>query len=171
MSDELERRLREAGRHLPGPSDSETLLARSRVLPVPARWPYSRGRWLALALTAAVVIGSAFGVGYAVAAGKVSAGKTVTKTRIVERKAPLDAGPGFLPAVGWNTSLSGAGTAEPTARATSANGVRIEARFDEASTGRGLPQRLLPLRPDRTHHAQARPPTTAAPPSRNGQSR
>ncbi|MGH2935227.1 MAG: hypothetical protein ACRDL2_12055 [Gaiellaceae bacterium] len=133
MSDELERRLREAGHRLPGPTDSETHIARSRVLGARQRRP----RRLLPALAAAVLVAGAFGVGYAVAAG----GKAKPKVVVKHVPARLDAGPGFLPAEGWTTQASAT-----SATATSGNGIRIEATFVPASTKLGLPQRLLPLR-------------------------
>jgi len=127
MSDDLERRLREAGHRLPGPTDLETHAARARILAARRRHP------LLPALAAALIAGGAFGVGYAVAAG----GKAKPKVVVKEVPGRLDAGPGFLPADGW--------TIEGTT-ATSGNGIRIDARFFPASERPGLPQRLLPLR-------------------------
>ena len=101
-------------------------------------------RGVVVALAAALLVAGAFGVGYAVAAGGA---RTVTKTRVVDVKARLDAGPGFLPADGWSTGV----TLDPhsgsilAATATSANGTRIAARFAPASTRRGLQARTLPL--------------------------
>jgi hypothetical protein len=131
MSDELERRLREAGHRLPGPTDSETRSARARVL---AARPHGGRRGLVLALAAVLVAAGAFGVGYAVAGGK-----TVTKTVVLKPR--LEAGPGFLPAPGWTVTNS-----EREATATSASGIRIVARFAPASEHRHLLPRLLPLR-------------------------
>ena len=129
MSDDLERRLREAGHRLPGPTDLETHLARSRVLASRARRP----RRLVWALAAAVAVAGAFGVGYAVASG----GGT-TKPKIVVKRVParLNAGPGFLPAEGWTVQGD---------TATSGNGIRVDATFQPASMVPGLPSRLLPL--------------------------
>ncbi len=133
MSDDLERRLREAGHRLPGPSDIETHRARTRILASRAR----RGRrWLPV-LAAAVLAGGAFGVGYAVAAG----GHPEPKLIVEHVHTRLNAGPGFLPAEGWTTQASAT-----SASATSGNGIRMEATFAPASTKPGLPQRLLPLR-------------------------
>jgi hypothetical protein len=131
MSDDLERRLREAGHRLPDPTDSETRIARARVL---AARPRGGRRGLVLALAVALVAAGAFGVGYAVAGGK-----TVTKTVVVKPR--LEAGPGFLPAPGWTVTNS-----ERVATATSASGIRIVARFAPASEHRHLLPRLLPLR-------------------------
>jgi hypothetical protein len=133
MSEDLERRLREAGHRLPGPTDSETELARSRILGIRRR-PRPR---LVPVLAAAVVAGGAFGVGYAVAGGGTA------KPKLIVRHVParLNAGPGFLPAEGWTTAASG-----QTASARAANGIRIDARFFPASAKPHLPQRLLPLR-------------------------
>ncbi len=132
MSDELERRLREAGHRLPGPSDIETRRARTRVLGARQRRP----RLLPVLIAAALVAG-AFGGGYAVAAG----GKAKPKLIVKHVPARLNAGPGFLPAEGWSTTASGT-----TATATSGNGIRIDASFSPASQRPGLPLRLLPLR-------------------------
>jgi len=126
MSDELERRLREAGHRLPGPTDRETHVARTRIL---AARPRGRRRSLVASLLAVAVVAGAFGAGYAVAGGK-----TVTKTVVVRPR--LEAGPGFLPDPGWTIR----GTT-----ATSGNGTRIGARFSPASDHPGWPQRLLPL--------------------------
>jgi hypothetical protein len=144
MSDDLERRLREAGHRLPGPSDSETGLARMRVLAARVRRPHARRRVLALAIAAAVVVAAAFGGGYAVAAG----GKPKPKLIVKEVPARLNAGPGFLPASGWQTgvALDPQSGAIVDSTATSRNGIRIRATFALASTKPGLPQRLLPLR-------------------------
>ena len=130
MSDELERRLREAGHRLPGPTDIETHTARSRILAPRGRRPHR----LVLLLAAALALAGAFGVGYAVAAGK-----TVTKTKVVPAR--LNAGPGFLPAPGWTVTGS-----ERRATATSASGIRIVASFAPASRQPHLLPRLLPLR-------------------------
>jgi hypothetical protein len=134
MSDDLERRLREAGHRLPSPSDLETHRARTRVLASRAR--RGRSRWLPI-LAAAVLAAGAFGVGYAVASGGTPKPKLVVK----HVPARLNAGPGFLPAQGWTTIAS-----ERTATAVSANGIRIDAAFSPASQRPGLALRLLPLR-------------------------
>lgn len=139
MSDELERRLREAGHRLPGPTDSETRSARSRILAARQRRP----RRLGWALAAAVLVAGAFGVGYAVAAGR-----TVTKTVVVKPR--LQVGPGFLPAPGWSVTGS-----DSAATATSGNGTRIDARFSPASEHPAWPQRLLPLRLPADGHIRA----------------
>jgi hypothetical protein len=137
MSDELERRLRAAGHRLPGPAETDTERARGRLLATP---PRLRRRTLLPALVAAVALGGAFGVGYAVASGGGG------ETRVVRE--PLNAGPGFLPAQGWQT------TADPAAaRATAVNdplGVRLEATFGSATPSSSLPQAVLPLRLDAT---------------------
>jgi hypothetical protein len=140
MSDELERHLREAGHRLPGPTDLETHAARSRVLAARQR----RRRPLLPALAATVLAAGAFGVGYAVAAG----GKAKPKLIVKHVPARLDAGPGFLPAAGWQTgvAIDPSSGAIVGSTATSTNGTHIVATFAPASTRRGLPQRLLPLR-------------------------
>jgi len=169
MSDETERRLRSAGVHLPGPTDSDTLEARERFLAaaVPARTPRRmRRRPVVLAFAAALVVAGAFGVGFAVASGKPAK----TTTRIVHVKAALDAGPGFLPATDWDTVSGGAGT--PVAAALAANvplaaqdrqltgppaqtahtlgpnGVLLYATFTAVDPAQPRPQRLLPLQLD-----------------------
>lgn len=146
MSDETERRLREAGHRLPGPDPDDTLAARARFLEAaaaPRRRLPRRGALLAFAATLAVA--GAFGVGYAVAG---SGTKTVTKTRtrVVQVKERLNAGPGFLPADGWATSVvldpqSGA-VASATAKSAAA---RIDAGFLPASVFPNAAQGLLPL--------------------------
>jgi hypothetical protein len=169
MSDEMERRLRDAGRRLPTPHDTDTVAARTRVvsaLPASPRHPSARRRRpLVVALVLAAAITCAFGVGYAVAAG---GGHTTTK--IVRERQALDAGPGFLPAAGWDTVS--AGTATPaisaiaanvpldprdrdllgppaeTAKKLGPNGVLFYAMFAATSPRERLPQKLLPLQLD-----------------------
>jgi len=131
MSDDLERRLREAGHRLPGPTDLETRRARTRLLA-----SRRRPRLLPV-LAAAAIAACAFGVGYAVASG----GTPKTKLIVKPMPARLDAGPGFLPAPDWQTTSSG-----NRATATSSTGVRIEATFVPASQRPGLPQAILPFR-------------------------
>jgi hypothetical protein len=147
MSDELERRLREVGHRLPAPDPAATHTARARFLDAAfrRRRPVRR-RTLALSFALAVVVAGAFGVGYAVAAGGGT--KTVTTTKVVRVKERLQAGPGFLPADGWSTSV----VVDPTsgsvreATVTNANGTRIVARFAPASERPAAAQKLLPLR-------------------------
>jgi len=114
MSDELENRLRAAHDGLPGPTEDETALTRERFLaavPFPRRG--TRRRALTFAL-AALAVSAAFGGGYAIA----SSADTPAKP---ERRAALNAGPGFLPAVGWDVVATGT-TAPPRApTAVSAN--------------------------------------------------
>jgi hypothetical protein len=138
MSDDLERRLREAGHRLPGPTDLETHRARTRILA--AR---RRPRRVVLALAAALALGGAFGVGYAVASGGTPKPKVVVK----QVPARLDAGPGFLPSSGWKTvvQLAPQSGSITGATATSVGGTRIDATFAPASAVPGLPERLLPL--------------------------
>lgn len=130
MSDDLEHRLREAGHRLPWPTDLETHHARTRVLA--AR---RRPRKLVFALAAALALAGAFGVGYALASG------SKPKLRLIVKHIPvrLNAGPGFLPAPGWNT--------EGNDRSASATNPRtyVFAQFTPASLVPGLPQKLLPL--------------------------
>jgi hypothetical protein len=172
MSDEMERRLREAGNRLPAPNETDTRAARTRVVASapPSEQARPRGmngrrRPLAAAIVAAVVAGSAFGVGYAVAAG----GHTTT-TKTVRERQGLDAGPGFLPATSWDSVSTGTagpalaaiaanvplaavdrqllGPPAETARRLGRNGVLFYARFGPTSTTAPLPQRLLPLQLD-----------------------
>jgi len=142
--DEFERRLREAGHRLPGPEATETLRARTRFLDAAPAGGRGRRRPLVLALAAVLVVAGAFGVGYAVAAGATS---TVTTTKVVHVKARLDAGPGFLPADGWSTSveLDPRTGAIRSATATGGTGTSIVARFAPASMRPGLRRRTLPL--------------------------
>ena len=170
MSDETERRLRSAGVHLPGPTDSDTIEARERFLAaaVTSRAPRRRvrRRTLALAFAATLVVAGAFGVGFAVASSKPAK----TTTRVVHVKATLDAGPGFLPATDWDTVSGGTGTPvaaaiaanvplaaqdrqltgppSETARTLGPNGVLLYATFMPANPAQPLPQRLLPLQLD-----------------------
>ena len=159
MSDEMERRLREAGHRLPAPDDHETAAARARFVeaaPAPRR---PKRRLLAVALAVAVGLAGAFGVGYAIA-GK-------TETKIVRVPARLDAGPGFAPAAGWDVVATGLGSpgqelsaiasnmpltpGEAPAEAANRlgpNGVLLYATFTRTSPQKQLPQRLLPLRLD-----------------------
>jgi hypothetical protein len=166
MSDELEHRLREAGQRLPGPDDTDTAAARSAFLAAPARRRRTSRRAVAFALAAAVAVGGAFGVGYAVAAG--GGGE---KTKVVHEREALDAGPGFLPADGWDTVSTGTSTPvlaavaanvrlEPqdrqltgppaeTAQRLGPNGVLLYAMFGATSPQDRLRQSLLPLQLDR----------------------
>jgi hypothetical protein len=164
MSDEINRRLRDAGRGLPGPNRDDTLAARAAVVSAAPVAPGRRWRRPLIAgLALAAALGGAFGVGFAVAAG----GST---TRVVHELQPLDAGPGFLPAAGWDTVSTGTGTPaltavaanvrlEPrdrellgppaaTARTLGPNGVLFYAMFGPTSPQESLPQRLLPLQLD-----------------------
>ena len=165
MSDEMERRLREAGPALPEPDERDTSAARAAfVAAAPVPRARRTRRVTAAALVLAVLIGGAFGVGYAVAAGGGG------KTRVVREAEPLDAGPGFVPAAGWDTVSTGTATpslaavasnvrlAPPdrlllgppaaTARALGPNGVLFYAMFGATSPQEHLRQRLLPLRLD-----------------------
>ncbi|HET7572973.1 MAG TPA: hypothetical protein VFJ77_09960 [Gaiellaceae bacterium] len=147
MSDELERRLREAGHRLPGPAPDDTLDTRVRFLAAatPVRRLSLRRRSPVFALAAAVVLAGAFGVGYAVAAGKTQT-KTVTKTQTRVVKERLNAGPGFLPADGWAIDVAlDPQTGAIVAANASRNGTELAATFAPASTRQGLPQRTLPL--------------------------
>lgn len=129
MSDDLERRLHEAGHRLPGPTELETEGARSRILS-----SRRRPRLLPV-LSAAVLAACAFGVGYAVASGGTVKSKVIVK----HVPARLDAGPGFLPASGWKVDGN-----DSAATATSPQ-IYVWATFVPASRKPALPQRLLPL--------------------------
>jgi hypothetical protein len=147
MSDEMERRLREAGHRLPAPDDQETAAARARFVeaaPTPRR---PKRRVLAVAV-ALVALAGAFGVGYAIAGAGA-------ETKVVRMPARLDAGPGFAPAAGWDVEATGVTDPSQAMTATTANvpldgsalgpnGVRLVATFTR--TRGGLPQSLLPLR-------------------------
>lgn len=165
MSDDTERRLRSAGVHLPGPTDSDTIEARERFLAaaVPSRSPRRmRRRTLGLAFAAALVVAGAFGVGFAIASGKPAK----TTTRIVHVRAALNAGPGFLPATDWDTASTGVApvaaaiaanvplaardrqlTGPPleTTRTLGSNGVLFYATFMPANPTEHRPALLLPL--------------------------
>lgn len=164
MSDELERRLRAAYDHLPVPGDDETAAVRRAVVAA-APTPRARGprRTLALAFAALALGGAAFGGGYAVASGTDTPAEPAPRAR-------LNAGPGFLPAEGWETVVFG-GTPglpnEPAAAASTipfspadralhgppattvgrlgANGVVLYATFSPAGAWEGARERLLPL--------------------------
>lgn len=166
MSDELERRLRETGLRLPSPHDHDTDAIRARVVDARVERRTGRRRTAALALVLAAAIGGAFGVGYAIAGN----GSATPATRIVHVKAALDAGPGFLPADGWDTVARGTGSPaiaavaanvslEPqdrellgpptaTVQKLGADGVVLYATFGAVSPAAHLPQRLLPLQLD-----------------------
>jgi hypothetical protein len=139
MSDEMERRLRETGEQLLAPYDSDTRAARTRFIEAATPAPKRRRRPLAAALVLAVAVASAFGVGYALASGG-------EKTRVVHEKQALDAGPGFLPAEGWQMTSNLAATAATAANASL--GIRIEANFGGADLADSPPEALLPLQLD-----------------------
>jgi hypothetical protein len=168
MPDELDRRLRAAREHLPAPDPNETLTARARVLgSVASPRRVRRRHTLVLALVVLGCLAAAFGVGYAVAAIRAPAAPPAAE------RPTLEAGPGFLPAAGWDVTATGT-TAPPgaptaiaanvavraadraqqgppaeTARALGANGVLFYATFSPATDGSPRwPQRLLPLRLD-----------------------
>lgn len=162
MSDEMERRLRETGHRLPEPDERDTLAARARFLAAAPVSRRPRRRPLAAALVLAIAVGGAFGVGYAIAGGK-------TTTRVVHEKAALDAGPGFLPAAGWDSvsttstpAMSAIAANVPlaardrqllgppaeTAKTLGPNGVLFYAMFGTASPQETPPQKLLPLQLD-----------------------
>jgi hypothetical protein len=120
MSEELENRLRAAYDGLPGPSDDETAAARKAFLAAaPAR---RRGRTRRRALTvalAAAAVAAAFGGGYAVASSTDTPAKPAPK-------AQLNAGPGFIPAVGWDVVATGT-TAPPQAPTAVAANIPLSA--------------------------------------------
>jgi len=122
MSDEIERRVRAAHHGLPEPSEEETALARARFLAAAAAVPPSgrrtvRRRAPAFALAAAVVV-AAFGGGYAVASGNQSEEPQPDRP---EPRESLNAGPGFLPAVGWDVVVTGTTTPPQAPAAVAAN--------------------------------------------------
>jgi hypothetical protein len=164
MSDELERRLRAAYDDLPLPTEDETAAARRAFV---AAAPPSRRRThraLTVAFAALALGAAAFGGGYAVA----SSADTPAEP---EPDAPLNAGPGFLPAPGWDV----AGTGEllnlqapvavaaniplspddrllqsppaATARRLGPNGILFKVFFYPAGATRAT-ERLLPLQLD-----------------------
>jgi hypothetical protein len=162
MSDDLEPRLRAAYDSLPVPDDDETAAARSAFLaaaPGPRR-PRRRRRALTLAFAVLALV-AAFGGGWAVASSTDAPVKPA-------RRATLNVGPGFLPAVGWDVAATGT-TAPPqaptavaaniplsgedraqtgpphaTARRLGPNGILFYVVFYPAGATEG-PQRLLPL--------------------------
>jgi hypothetical protein len=179
MSDEIDSRLRAAREHLPAPTESETLAARERVVAALAAQPAHarpgrrslRRRALVLVPALLACLAAAFGVGYAVASAGRGGSTPAPATRTGE-KPRLNAGPGFLPAAGWDVAATGT-TAPPqaptavaanvplraadrarpgppreTAGALGANGVVFYATFYPAAAGEKLTQRLLPLRLD-----------------------
>jgi hypothetical protein len=162
MSDELERRLRAAYDDLPVPGDDETAAARRAVVAA-APMPHVRRprRVLALAFAALAVAAAAFGGGYAVASGSDTPAEPA-------RRALLNAGPGFLPAEGWEVTATGEmltlrapvavasnvplsaedralhGPPTATVRRLGRNGVLLYAVFYPAGATRAA-ERLLPL--------------------------
>ena len=119
MSDDLDTRLRAAYDALPGPTDDETAAVRARLLAAaPAPVQRRRRRVPALAL-AALAVAAAFGGGYAVA----SSAETPAKPA---RRATLNAGPGFLPTVGWDVAATGT-TAPPQAPTAVAANIPLSA--------------------------------------------
>jgi hypothetical protein len=162
MSDELERRLRAAYDDLPLPSDDETAAARRAFLAA-APGPRVRRprRALALAFAALALGAAAFGGGWAVASSQDAPARP-------EPDAPLNAGPGFLPAPGWDVAATGEllnlqapvavasnislspqdrllqGPPAATARRLGPNGILFKAFFYPAGATRAK-QRLLPL--------------------------
>jgi len=170
MSDELVRRLRNAREHLPLPGEGETAAVRERVLATLPPRRRRRRRAAVLVPALAACLAAAFGVGYAVASA--SRGAPAEAPPAKQKPSRIDAGPGFLPASGWDVAASGV-TAPPqaptavaanvplraedraqqgppreTARSLGANGILFYATFYPAASGERLPQRLLPLRLD-----------------------
>jgi hypothetical protein len=122
MSDEIERRVRAAHHGLPEPTEEETALARARFLAAAAAAPRSgrgvvRRRVLAFALAAALAA-AAFGGGYAVASGNQ---EEKPASEQPDPRESLDAGPGFLPAVGWDVVVTGTTTPPQAPAAVAAN--------------------------------------------------
>jgi hypothetical protein len=157
MSEELERRLRAAYDDLPLPSDDDTAAARRAFVaasPVPRTRPTRRV--LALAFAVLALGAAAFGGGYAVASSAETPAKPAPR-------ATLNAGPGFLPAEGWEVDATGAGwtTQAPVVVASNVplaasalpedaverlgpNGILFRATFHPAGA-KSAPRRLLPL--------------------------
>jgi hypothetical protein len=116
MSDEIERRVRAAHHGLPEPTEEETAHARARFIEAAAGAPRprrgtARRRALVFALAAAAVA-AAFGGGYAVAS--VDRSPAAQEPERDEPSETLNAGPGFLPAEGWEAAVTGT-TAPPQA--------------------------------------------------------
>jgi hypothetical protein len=102
MSDDLERRLRAAYDDLPAPGDDETAAARRAfVAAAPAPRVRRRRRALALSFAGLAIAVAAFGGGWAIAS---STSETPAKPA---PRATLNAGPGFLPAPGWEVAATG----------------------------------------------------------------
>ncbi len=123
MSDEIERRVRAAHYGLPEPTEEETALARVRFLAAAAAAPGPRRglagrRALALAL-AVVVVAAAFGGGYAVAS--VDGSPAADERERDEPRQTLNAGPGFLPAEGWEAAITGTTASLQAPTAVAAN--------------------------------------------------
>lgn len=181
MSDTLDDRLRRAASSYALPDEQASSRARDAFLEAaapPAR-PVAEDRrrrfhvaprLAALGLAFAVGVGGAFGAGFGVGS---SEGSTSTFTATIPIAANSAAGPGFLPAAGWNIVQTGptvpplAPTAmaanvpfaasdaaltsppEATIRSLGANGVLLHAMFvrSDDTSGQGqYPQRTLPLR-------------------------
>jgi hypothetical protein len=161
MSDELEQRLRTAYDGLPGPGEDETALVRERFVAAAAGRPVRRRRRASTFALAAVAVGAAFGGGWAVASSTQEPAEPAPR-------AALNAGPGFLPAAGWETAATGemltlqapvavasnialsprdralSGKPVATARRLGPNGILFYVFFYPAGATRA-PERLLPL--------------------------
>lgn len=109
MSEDLEERLRKEAVYLAKPSSDATAQARRAVLVAgrtlrqseqPARVARRRSpRWAAIGVAAAFALSAAFGSGYTVATSRSASSPG--------KSALTDAGPGFLPAEGWDTLHTG----------------------------------------------------------------
>ncbi len=120
-SNDLEPSLRRAAAELPSPSEAVTASTLQTVLAarVRARTRQTRNKWL-LALVAAAALALAFGLG-----------ALVVTSRTEAAPAAKAAGPGFLPADGWDTLATGV-TAPPQAPvAIAANVALAEQRLGE----------------------------------------
>lgn len=161
MSDETERRLRAARHALPSPTPEETAGARAAALGAGPSRARRRPRLL-LAAALAATVASAFGAGYAVAS------RAGGEPAPPDPAARLNAGPGFLPAEGWEVAATGElhtlrapvavaanvplspedrtleSLPAATARRLGPNGVLFHATFYPAGAT-GAPERLLPL--------------------------
>jgi hypothetical protein len=116
VSDETENRLRAAYDGLPGPTEAETAAARERFLAAAAGSARRRPapRRAALLAFAALALAAAFGGGWALASSAETPAEPAPK-------AQLNAGPGFLPAVGWDVVATGATPPPQAPTAVAAN--------------------------------------------------
>jgi hypothetical protein len=105
-------RLSDAGERLGEADDAATERAHWAVVEAVVRPPRSRRRLVAAALVFSAAVGAAFAVGYFVAPSGASD---------VDVDAAEPAGPGFLPAEGWETFQTGPTSPPQAPSATAAN--------------------------------------------------